>query len=182
MQVGGGMSFYSFECRLPRTRTLVASALGRQLLPFSAGVLALFVGPAGVMAAGSEANLSIAFTRSASPASSQEKVTYSVRVANVGPAVATSIKVVNTLPRGVTLSSAGGIGWDCADPVGATVTCTLPTLAAGARASLLGVAVTPPSQGGTFKATATVSAAESDLSPADNTASESVAVPPPAPR
>jgi hypothetical protein len=72
----------------------------------------------------------------------------------------------------VVFDSAGGIGWTCSDPVAGVVTCTLPSLAAGAKASFLGIAVIAPSQGGTLKATASVSAA--DPVSANNSATESV--------
>ena len=147
----------------------------------AAALLAFLAGSGAVVAADPEANLSIAYTRSAGPVRTQDQVTYSVRVANAGPASATSIKVVATLPQGSAFSSAGGIDWDCGDPVSGVVTCTLPSLAVGVKAPLLGIAVTPSSRGGTLRATATVSGAEADPSTADNTASESVVVDP-APR
>jgi uncharacterized repeat protein (TIGR01451 family) len=150
-------------CRFLRRNLLLAAAL---------------VVPTPAIAASPEANLAVALTHRPNPVAGLDQLTYTVIVTNAGPAAATSIKVVNTLPPGAVFGSAGGVGWDCGNPVAGVVTCALPTLAAGARAAFLGIAVTAPSQGGTLKLTATVSAAEGDSAVANNTATESVPVTP----
>jgi hypothetical protein len=103
---------------------------------------------------------------------------YTVRIANAGPSPATSIRVVNTLPEGADFDNAGGVGWECGPPVGRVVTCTLPSLATGASAAPLGIAVVPAPQGGTLTDSAVVSAIEADPVPANNTAAEFVVVNP----
>ncbi len=76
--------------------------------------------------------------------------TYSVQVANLGPAVSLAsagqpITVTDTLPAGTTLVSATGDGWNCAPVVGATLTCGwTSTLAVNASANPLVVTVAVP--------------------------------------
>lgn len=135
-----------------------------------------------VAALAADADLSIFINHNPGPPVGLEQFVFTLHVSNLGPTVATGIKVVNTLPPGTVMDfPGGGPGWDCGDSVGPVVTCTMPSLAAGASASFLGISFVPPAQGGAFTDTATVSANEADPAPANNTASDSVVVRPAAP-
>ena len=73
-------------------------------------------------------------------------VTYTFAVANAGPSDAANLTVTDTLPAGVTFVSASGGGWTCTNSGNVSVTCTRPTLAAGATAPTITVVVTAPAQ------------------------------------
>ena len=108
------------------------------------------------------ANTDLGITKSASPEPVQAggSLTYTVTVNNYGPSTATNVKVIDTLPPGVTLVSATGTGWTCV-PAGSTVSCTLPSLALGASAF-----------------TVTVTAPTGDTTPANNTSSDTLTLTP----
>jgi uncharacterized repeat protein (TIGR01451 family) len=153
--------------RLAGAAVLVAASLLWGLWPIAAA------------AGGAGADLSLTFTHFPNPGTGLRQLIYTVHVANAGPGPATSITVVNTLPpAGAYFDNAGGVGWDCGDPVGGVVACTLPSLASGATAPFLSFAVIPAPEGGTLVDTATVSAAEADPAPANNTATDSALVNP----
>jgi uncharacterized repeat protein (TIGR01451 family) len=62
---------------------------------------------------------------------------YNLAVHNDGPSAAEAIVVTDTLPTGVTATTAGGTGWACSISADAgTVVCTRAALAAGATASI----------------------------------------------
>ena len=66
------------------------------------------------------------------------------------------MSVTDTLPAGVTFVSATGTGWTCTNVGNVSVTCTRPTLAAGATAPTITVVVTAPGQAATLTNTAAV--------------------------
>ena len=72
--------------------------------------------------------------------------------------------------------SATGAGWVCSNVGNVSVTCTLPTLAAGATAGLVTVIVTAPPQPGSVTNTATVTSPTTDPDPTDNTSSSTTGV------
>jgi uncharacterized repeat protein (TIGR01451 family) len=126
-----------------------------------------------------EADLAVTLLDSPDPVSGLGTVTYTVGVNNAGPAAATSVQVVQSItaapPTGVTFQSASGTGWSCS--AGATsVTCTQPTLAAGASGPPLIIQWDVGPAGGTLLAQAVVSSAEPDPQPANNTAYASTTV------
>jgi uncharacterized repeat protein (TIGR01451 family) len=82
--------------------------------------------------------------------------------------------VTDTLAAGVGFVSASGTGWSCGEALG-LVTCTRASLAPGA-APPISIAVTTPSDGTTLTNTASVSAAETDPVPANNTDTEGTTV------
>jgi uncharacterized repeat protein (TIGR01451 family) len=146
----------------------------RALLPIFALWLVV---PSAALAA--DADLSIFINHNPGPAVGLEQFIFTIHVSNLGPAAATGIKVVSTLPPGTLMDiPGGGIGWDCGDSLEPVVTCTLPTLAAGANAFFLGISFIPPAQGGSFTHVATVSGNEADPVAANNTASDSAVVNP----
>jgi hypothetical protein len=94
---------------------------------FVASFVSSLVGPADALAA--DADLSIFINHGVGPAVGLEQVVFTVHVSNLGPAAATSIRVVNTLPPGTVMDiPGGGAGWDCGNSLGPVVTCTLPSL------------------------------------------------------
>lgn len=98
-------------------------------------------------------------------------VTYSLDVKNVGSADSHgTISVNDSLPAGLTLSSASGSGWDCTG----TVTCTrTDAIAAGDDTTITVVAhVSSSYSGDTVHNTATVSA-PGDANPANDSATDS---------
>jgi len=123
---------------------------------------------------GSAADLSL--RKSAAPtATAGSTLVWSLLASNAGPAPATGITVVDTLPAGTVPATASGIGWTC-QIAGQTVTCTLPSLAAGADATPIAITAPAPSVAATVVNAATVSANETDPTPADNSASTTIEV------
>jgi uncharacterized repeat protein (TIGR01451 family)/fimbrial isopeptide formation D2 family protein len=101
------------------------------------------------------------------------QTTYTISVHNAGPSDAVAPVVTDTLPASLTYVSAIGTGWTCA-AVGQVVTCTAGnSLAAGADAAPIALAVTVGA-GAYPKVTnaATVSSTTSDPNPTNNTASD----------
>ncbi len=111
-----------------------------------------------------------------------QSITYSLTVTNNSASAATNVKLIDTLPAGVNFTSTAAAGGNCNDS-GATVTCTLASLAAQAnwQPSITVIATAA----GTPIDTAMVSADQADPFSADNSASAantvSAATPPPAP-
>jgi uncharacterized repeat protein (TIGR01451 family) len=103
-------------------------------------------------------------------------VTYTLAVSNAGPSDAQSITVTDVIPANTTFVSATGSGFACSTPaVGGTgtVTCTMPTLAAAANATLTIVVHSSSSFGGTISNTGTVASTTTDPNPANNTSTTS---------
>jgi uncharacterized repeat protein (TIGR01451 family) len=118
----------------------------------------------------------LSLTASAAPASVTigSGSALSFAVANTGPATATNVTVTVTLPAGLAFTNTGSSP-ACTDPgAGATVICTLGTLATTAHASAT-VAVTAGATGAQT-VTATVASDQPDPTPANDTASTTVAV------
>jgi uncharacterized repeat protein (TIGR01451 family)/fimbrial isopeptide formation D2 family protein len=95
---------------------------------------------------------------------------YTLNVTNNGGLPATSVVVTDTLPAGVTFNSATGTGWSCSFSAGVVI-CTQASLAPGAAAAIT-INVTPPNNYTTLTNTATVSSAEPDAVPANNSSSQ----------
>ncbi|MCC7123843.1 MAG: DUF11 domain-containing protein, partial [Acidobacteria bacterium] len=109
-------------------------------------------------------------------------IAYRVRVENRGPAPATSVVITDVLPAGTVFEGAiVPAGWTCTTPaIGAAgvVTCSVPSLPAGAAATLdLRVRVLPSTPPGTSAVnTATVTSATPDPNAADNSSSETTLI------
>ncbi|HMC69067.1 MAG TPA: hypothetical protein VKJ07_07935, partial [Mycobacteriales bacterium] len=124
------------------------------------------------------ADLSITKTDSPDPVAHGGTLSYTIGVHNGGPDDASAVKVVDTLPAGVTFVSATGTNWTCNNASG-TVTCnrTSGNLANAADAPSITITVTAPGGTGTtsISNSATVSS-PNDVTPANNTASASTVV------
>src|SRR4030095_3709847 len=79
----------------------------------------------------SVADLSITKGDAPDPVSTHAALTYTLDVANAGPAPASTVTVTDPLPAGTAFVSATGSGWACNQASG-TVTCTRARLAVGA--------------------------------------------------
>jgi uncharacterized repeat protein (TIGR01451 family)/fimbrial isopeptide formation D2 family protein len=105
-------------------------------------------------------------------------ITWTLVATNRGPSTATGVKVDDTLPGGVTLTSASPSQGSC---VG-SLSCSLDTLVKGASAQIQVVAHVPGSlQNTTLTNTAKISADQPDPDPSNNSASASTLVEDPAP-
>ncbi|HSS19551.1 MAG TPA: PQQ-dependent sugar dehydrogenase [Pyrinomonadaceae bacterium] len=115
------------------------------------------------------ASVDLSLTKTASPNPGQVGVSlaYRVTVTNNGPASATNVSVVDTLPAGVTFSSASSTVGTCSGT--ATVTCSVGTLAVNASA-IVTITVTPTAAG-QISNSATVAASQTDYDPSNNSAS-----------
>lgn len=107
-------------------------------------------------------------------------VTYSLVVTNIGPSAATDIVVLDPMPTGFTLVSAGGDGWTCTGTT--TVRCTVTSgspLASGASLPAITVVAFADAalQGATVTNTATVSGSLFDPVADNNTAGAEVVFP-----
>ena len=120
------------------------------------------------------ADVSLTLADSPDPVAGLGTLAYSISVANSGPSPASSVSVVQTLPAGVTFSSATGAGWSCGAAAG-TVTCTRPTLAVGAAPNVVVQVTTGPSAA-LLSSSATVTIAETDPNLANNSDSETTTV------
>lgn len=120
------------------------------------------------------ADLSLTKTDSPDPVIGLQPLTYTLAVANAGPAVATDVIVTDTLPASVVFQSAGGSGWSCGEAAG-VVTCTRPSLPVGAAPNIT-ITVTAPPTAQTLVNTASVDGAESDPVSANNSDTETTTV------
>ena len=113
---------------------------------------------------GSSADLSITKTADVADASAGDHVTYTLAVHNAGPSNAQGARIVDTLPAGVSFVS-GSPGCTAS---GATVTCTLGTLAANGDASRTITVAVEPSAVGTLTNTAAAKSNTADPNPGND--------------
>jgi uncharacterized repeat protein (TIGR01451 family) len=117
------------------------------------------------------ADLSITKTASVDPAEVGRIFTYNINVSNAGPDAANAVTVTDTLPAGVTFTSATPSQGSCTFASG-TVTCHLGSLALNGSASV--ALQVKPRQTGTLMNTASVTAAEPDTDGSNNNATSSI--------
>jgi uncharacterized repeat protein (TIGR01451 family) len=124
-----------------------------------------------------QADLAVTKTDSPDPVAARGQLTYTVTVRNDGPASATGVTLVDTLPD-VTFVSATPTQGSCAragkGKADGTLTCDLGALAVG-QATIVTIVVSPPREG-TITNIATVRANEPDADRTDNTATERTTV------
>jgi len=120
-----------------------------------------------------EADLSITKVGVPDPVTVGNTLTYTLTVANGGPADATGVVVTDTLPSSFTLDSVNPSQGSCGN-VGNTVTCDLGTIANGSNATIT-IEVTP-TQAGIISNTAVVAGDQPDPDPSDNSDTETTTV------
>jgi uncharacterized repeat protein (TIGR01451 family) len=113
------------------------------------------------------ANLSLAKSDSPDPVTSGTQLTYTIEVRNQGPDAATEVAITDDFPGAVDFLSATPSAGTCDPPKGGKVTCTLPSLAEDAVATLV-VVVTVTKKTGSITNTASVQSAVADPQPANN--------------
>lgn len=121
------------------------------------------------------ADLRVTLSADPDPVEMGEVLTYTLDVANAGPADATDVVLSDVLPAGVTLVSVQPSQGTCGGV--ATVSCSLGTLAVGGEAMVV-IAVTPDIPG-SLTDTASVSSAVHDPDLTNNGAAVTVTVPGP---
>ena len=114
----------------------------------------------------SSADLSLIKTASPNPGQIGVPLSYRITATNNGPAVANNVKVVDTLPAGVTFVSATTTQGNCSGS--GPVNCNLGSLVVGGSA-IVTINVTPSAAGQVINS-ATVSGDETDFDSSNNTA------------
>jgi uncharacterized repeat protein (TIGR01451 family) len=131
----------------------------------------------GAYEGGARADVSVSVTDTPDPVNTDSPMSYSINVSNTGPSPATNVVLTHTLPSGVTGSGVPSQG-SCTGT--SVISCNLGTLTNDQGATVT-VTATPnaealfdPTSSTTFNvnisASTTVSAAETDLVPANNSA------------
>ncbi len=126
-----------------------------------------------IVANANSADMAIVKTATPNPVTEGTLLTYSLAVTNNGPASATNVTVVDTLPSTMTYESVTSTQGSCSE-AGGTVTCLLGTMANAATATV--TILTLPGQPGVVSNTATVSADQTDPNLANNTSTQTETV------
>ncbi|WDE05182.1 DUF11 domain-containing protein [Thalassomonas viridans] len=128
------------------------------------------------------ADLSLAISDSPDPAIAGGTLTYTLTASNAGPNDAgaafnsTGVTLVNTLPGGVTFTSASGTGWSCGNS-GQTVTCNRELITSGASAPDITLVTQITGQiAGTITDAATVSSITADPVSSNNTQTQDTSI------
>ena len=119
------------------------------------------------------ANLAVSLKDIVDPVTAGNQLTYTVVMTNFGPHPATGVVLTDVLPGNVILIAATASQGTCASS-GASITCTVGTLALNATTDLT-LTVTPLTSGNIAN-TVFVSSNEADPTPANNSASEATTV------
>jgi uncharacterized repeat protein (TIGR01451 family) len=129
---------------------------------------------------GAAPGVRLAVADSADPILVNRNLVYTVTLVNNGPTAVTKLVLTQALPSATTYrSTTPGSDWACQSPAagsnGGTVTCTKETMAAGEQSTFTNT-VTVGVTAGTISSTATVTSSSGDITPADNTETESTSV------
>ncbi len=132
-----------------------------------------------IVGAANTANLLITNVGTPNPVIAGNNITYTVVVTNNGPGAASTVAFTEALPTNTSFVSvaatSGTTGWTCS---GTSISCTIPTFAAGASTTFTVVvkvgAATP--SGTVITDTANVSAATTDPNPSNNVATTTTIV------
>lgn len=119
-----------------------------------------------------QADLAVTSTALPSPVLANNRLTYTVKVANQGPDEAADVMLMDVTPAGATNVSVNSSAGSCSGT--ATVKCNLGELAPGAAATVTVTAMAPAS--GTLRNTATVSSSTPDSVVSNNSASSEARV------
>jgi uncharacterized repeat protein (TIGR01451 family) len=114
-------------------------------------------------------DLAVTLVDSDDPVGLSSNLTYSITVANHGPADATGVLLTDTLPASVSYISAVASQGTCSNSAG-VVTCRLNTISNGAIATV--TLTVHGTSGGPIENVVSVSADQTDHTPGNNTASE----------
>jgi len=113
------------------------------------------------------ADLSISKSNDPDPVNIGSPLTYTLRISNTGPSPATTVRVTDTLPSGVAVTSIVDSGfWTCSE-LGGVVTCTVPSLAVGVAPDIV-IHTTAPVISGTIANIAAVASSVIDPDLSDN--------------
>jgi len=126
-----------------------------------------------VVANANSADMAITKTATPNPVTEGTPLTYTLTLTNNGPASATNVTVIDTLPSVVTYLSSTTSQGSCSE-AGGTVTCVLGSMANAGTATV--TILTIPNQSGVIVNTATVTADQTDPNLANNTATQSETV------
>jgi uncharacterized repeat protein (TIGR01451 family) len=118
-------------------------------------------------------NLSVTQTESADPSPVGNQLTYTLHITNSGSAAATGVVVNDNWTTAATFISVTSDQGTCSRS-GNSVTCRIPSFAAGAMATV--TLVLQPSAAGMITNSATVNANEPDTDPANNSATEDTTI------
>jgi uncharacterized repeat protein (TIGR01451 family) len=141
---------------------------------------ATFILAADPTTAGCSADLSITKSADSAAVTQGGQVLYTLLVKNHGPDTATSVKVSDAIPAGLSIVSAQPSQGTCS--TAGAINCSLGTMLNGASAQILVKATVSSSATAPITNTATVSAFQTDPNPGNNSSSATVTpVPPPAP-
>ncbi|MBK8070465.1 MAG: Ig-like domain repeat protein [Rhodanobacteraceae bacterium] len=124
-------------------------------------------------------DLSLTVADVADPVLEGRSLGYTLAVTNAGPSAATDVVLSASVPAGTSFVSATGSGWPCSESAG-TVTCLRATLAVGAAPTVT-LALTAPADAGvnpSVQLAASVSSADVEAWPGDESATESTAIGP----
>jgi uncharacterized repeat protein (TIGR01451 family) len=145
--------------------------------PFAAGSYAVtggFWANASAGGGGGNVDLALTVTDAPDPVGSGSMLDYTVVITNLGPATATGMTVVTTLPPGVAFVSSTPGGPICTP--GSTVTCTLGALPATATHTVTIRVGIPAVMVGSISLTSTVTGSETDPVASNNSETESTQV------
>lgn len=123
------------------------------------------------------ADLSITKSDNPDPVTADNPFSYTLRVANSGPNMATDVRVQDILPVGVTYMDTSGSGWSCSRS-NRTVTCSRSSLGLTTAPDIT-IRVSAPASAETITNSATVSAATYDPNSSNDSASVTTVIKPP---